>query len=210
MWLTSDEWTALRKKMGVEPLTDTEREAKLMDTELWHQSATTWATVAVAQFVRSVLSGKVAGATLYVIPVEDHVLDRPHSTTLTSASLAEQLLRYPNVNNTACLPGIALLHIGMEVRTTVTVETPEAVVDSTGVVVGITLDPREQDGQRTTATVRVGKHVLRNLPLAVTVKLDEVTTEYLSLIPCAVHATLRLPIRMHPCAATFCLDGILY
>ncbi len=111
--------------------------------ELWYQSAPTWATVSMAQAIRSRLSAQQAGATLYIIPAEDHVLDRPYKSTLKDSYLAEEILRVPNMNNTGRLPGIAMIHIGMEVRLTVTVEAPDAVVDSTGVIVGFDLDPEE-------------------------------------------------------------------
>ncbi len=97
----------------------------------------------MAQAIRSRLSAQQAGATLYIIPAEDHVLDRPYKSTLTDSYLAEEILRVPNMNNTGRLPGIGMIHIGMEVRLTVTVEAPDAVVDSTGVVIGFDLDPDE-------------------------------------------------------------------
>jgi hypothetical protein len=88
------------------------------------------------------------------------------------------------MNNTGRLPGIAMIHIGMEVRLTITVEAPEAVTDSTGVVVGLDLDPadtRSAPGDRAVI-------ILQKLPLAVIVRLKDVTTEFLPSIPCSLHA----------------------
>ena len=88
------------------------------------------------------------------------------------------------MNNTGRLPSIAMIHIGMEIRLTNTVETPEAVTDSTGVVIGIDVDPDEPSR----ATSIQGVRILKNLPLAVIVKLDNVKTEFLPPVPCALHA----------------------
>ena len=44
------------------------------------------------------------------------------------------------MNTTGRMPAIAMLHVGMAVRLTMTVEAPEAVTDATGTVVGIDVD----------------------------------------------------------------------
>ena len=55
----------------------------------------------------------------------------------------------------------------MEIRLTNTVEAPEAVTDSTGIVIGMDLDPVDVG----TAAQSDGVVILRRLPLAVIVKL---------------------------------------
>ena len=66
------------------------------------------------------------------------------------------------MNNTGRLPAIAMIHLGMTIRLTNTVEAPEAVTDSTGEVVGIDLDP---DGPRdATGLPVVASRILRKLP----------------------------------------------
>ena len=74
------------------------------------------------------------------------MLNRPQNARLTDAYLAEQIASIPNMNNTGRLPAIAMIHLGMTIRLTNTVEAPEAVTDSTGEVVGIDLDPAEPNG----------------------------------------------------------------
>ena len=88
----------------------------------------------MAQVIRSRLSAQKEGATLYAIPAEDHVLNLPVGHNLTDAYVSEQIARVPNMNNTGRLPSIALIHIGMEIRLTNTVEAPAVVTDSTGIV----------------------------------------------------------------------------
>ena len=94
-----------------------------------------------------------------------------------------QRAKVPNMNNTGRLPRIALIHIGMEIRLTNTVEAPEVVTDSTGIVIGIDLDPVDAPA----AAQSEGVVILQKLPLAVIVKLHNVLTEFLPPIPCSMH-----------------------
>ena len=167
--------------------------------ELWYQAAPTWATVAMAQVIRSRLSAQNAGATLYIVPAEDHVLNLEAGSALSDTYVSEQIASVPNMNNTGRLPSIALIHIGMEIRLTNTVEAPEVVTDSTGVIIGIDIDPSDAGAAAQTEAVVI----LQKLPLAVTVKLHDVTTEFLPPIPCPLHvadgATRDCPPMRFPC-----------
>ena len=151
--LTSQEWKALQDT-NISELPATEQQRRLEGTELWYQSGFTWATVAMAQVIRSRLSAKHSGATLYFIPAQDYVLNRPANSRLGNAYIAEQIARIQSMNTTARLPSIAMIHTGMIVRLTNTVESPEAVTDSTGVVVCIDVHP--DDDARGVATEHVG------------------------------------------------------
>ena len=115
------------------------------------------------------------------------MLNRPQNSKLTDAYLAEQIASTPNMNSTGRLPAIAMIHLGMNIRLTNTVESPEAVTDSTGEVIGIDLDPHEPGDatEHTSATESI--RILRRLP-TVTVKLHGVSTEFLPPIPCTLHA----------------------
>ena len=99
-----------------------EQQRRLQGTDLWYQSGFTWAIVAMAQVIRSRLSATHAGATLYFIPAQDYVLNRPDNARLTNADIAEHIAAVPNMNTTCRLPAIAMLHVGMVVRLTTTVE----------------------------------------------------------------------------------------
>ena len=180
--LTTQEWKAL-SGTDISTLSATEQQQRLQGTSLWYQSAPTWATVSMAQVIRSRLSALEHNATLYFIPAKDYLLNRPFNPRLTDAFLTEQIAGVPNMNNTGRLPSIAMLHIDMEIRLTNTIETPEAVTDSTGVVIAIDMDPDEPHESTRTQGVRI----LKKLPLAVIVKLDNVKTEFLPPVPCALH-----------------------
>jgi hypothetical protein len=83
----------------------------------------------MAQAIRSRLSAVHVAATLFITPAKDYVLNRPQNSILTDAYLVEQIAAVPNMNNTGRLPSIAMVHIGMIIRLTNTVETPEAVTN---------------------------------------------------------------------------------
>ena len=184
--LTTQEWKALcNTDISAAPAA-AQRE-RLRGTEHWYQSAPTWATVSMAQVIRSRLSAVQAGATLFIIPAKDYVLNRPQNSRLTDAYLAEQIASVPNMNNTGRLPSIGMVHLGMTIRLTNTVEAPEAVTDSTGEVVGIDLDPDEPSAATERTSPIEGIRILHKLPI-VTVKLHNVTTEFLPAIPCSLHA----------------------
>ena len=103
--------------------------------------------------IRSVFSARKARATLFVIQAEDDLLNpwtelqnlpAPLKAE-TQRRVGEAALRHPNMNETGRMPGFAMIHMGMQVRLTQTIEQPDAVVDSTGVVTGIdfhALEPR--------------------------------------------------------------------
>ena len=52
----------------------------------------------------------------------------------------DELIEFPNMNKTGRLPGIALLHLQMHVRITVTLCPRLAPVDTTGTIVNIELE----------------------------------------------------------------------
>lgn len=129
--LRGDEWKALQNT-DITKLSAEKQKERLNGTELWYQAAPTWATVAMAQVIRSRQSATQAGATLYICPATDYVLNRPDNRRLSDEYLAQQISAVPNMNNTGRLPSIGMWHIGMDIRLTNTVEGPEAVTDSTG------------------------------------------------------------------------------
>ena len=188
--LTHKEWSAL-KATDIAGLSTTEQQRRLEGTDTWYQSAFTWAAVAVAQVLRSKLSAQAAAATLYFVPAQNFVMNRPQNPRMTNAYIAEKIAAVPNMNATGRLPSIAMLHLGMAVRLTNTVEAPEAVTDATGRVVGIHLHPDDQlpcAATEAADSAAPATRILRKLPLAVIVQLDDAKEQYLLPAPCADHA----------------------
>ena len=178
--LTSEEWEALAST-NLTTMSQEQKQVRLSNTELWYQAGLTWAIVSMAQAIRSRLSAEHSKSTLYFAPAEDYVLDRPHQ--LSQEDVAQEVMRHPNMNDTGRLPSVAMLHIGMEIRLTMKVEPPEAVNDCTGVVLGFDLHPEDA----AIATEHEPYRILRHLPNAVLVRLDECSTEFLPPVACALH-----------------------
>ena len=76
--LTAQEWKALRDT-DISAASATEQRRRLQGTELWYQAAPTWATVAMAQVIRSRLSAVKAAATLFVVPAKDYLGKLTHT-----------------------------------------------------------------------------------------------------------------------------------
>ena len=184
--LTKQEWKAVRDT-DISAASATEQRRRLAGTELWYQAAPTWATVSMAQVIRSRLSAVKATATLFIVPAKDYILNCPLNPRLTDAYLAEVISSIPNMNNTGRLPSIGLVHLGMIIRLTNTVEAPEAVTDSTGEVPGIDLDPDEPSAATEHISAIEGIRILHMQPI-ITVKLHGVRTEFLPPVPCTLHA----------------------
>ena len=196
--LTPSEWRALEA-------TEVKSQADLQGTELWYQAAYEWSIVTMAMPIRSVFSARQARATLFVIQAEDDLLNPwaelqslpPPLAAETKRRVGEAALRHPNMNETGRMPGFVLIHMGMQVRLTQTVEQPDAVVDSTGVVTGIdfhALEPRShrEAAHRSGATepAEAAVVVLKHQPICIYVRLDENDTEFLPPQPCDLHAVV--------------------
>ena len=89
------------------------------------------------------------------------------------------------MSDTGRMPGIAMLHLGMRVRCTVSVEPPLAPVDATGTIEGFDFHP---DDRTADADPEPAIRVLRQLPRAVILKLDDIAADLLPPQPCPAHA----------------------
>ena len=93
--LTAREWPAMRATDISEP-SAAEQQHRLRSTELWYQPGFTWAIVAMAQVIRGRLSATRAGATLYLIPAQDYVLNHQGIARLSNDHIAEHIpVRHP-------------------------------------------------------------------------------------------------------------------
>ena len=103
------------------------------------------------------------------------------------------------MNNTGRLPGFAMIHVGMEMRLTQSVEPPDGVKDAPCEVVGMDLHPEEPRSHREQLFPSPGRAgaaepgalsvvVLHRQPLCVYVKLEDTGTEFLPPAPCDDHS----------------------
>ena len=157
--LTTEEWKVLQS-------TDIENGAELEGTELWHQAGYPWTIVFMAQFARSQLSAGHHKAILFLCPAKDYI---QNVDTRYLHHIRDELIKLPNMNKTGRLPGIALLHVHMPVRITVTI-CPRLAPVNTGTIEAIELDALDRIPLQQGSTPRV--LLLRCQP-TVLVRLDE-------------------------------------
>ena len=93
----------------------------------------------MAAFVEARESARTAQKTLYYIQAVD-ICTNPLSTEVNKEKLYQSFLQVSSLTQTKRLPAFCLLHIGMEVRLTTTIEVPYAVQDATGTVISIEFD----------------------------------------------------------------------
>ena len=211
--LKESEWQALHA-------TEVKKPEDLHGTELWYESAYEWSIVCMSTVVRSQLSAKVHGTTLFVIQAKDEILNTIHSdATQTSMDasilrrkLSEAILQHPNMNETGRLPSFAMLHIGMKVRFTQTVEDGFAVIDDTGVVLGFEFHENELV-QHKLAAEQASRPIvlLRYMPLAVYVRVDKPdgSTDGFRFFddkPCDQHAATGVD---HKCKQCLCMKNVV-
>jgi hypothetical protein len=132
--LTNEEWRALQS-------TAIEHGASLEGTEMWYHAAYAWSHVCMAQWIRSKLSARHHEETLYLVAAKDFI-QNVEARDLQSVRGA--LLKVPNMNTTGRLPAVALLHVHMKARLTVTVCPCQAPVDTTGTIKSIELHPMDR------------------------------------------------------------------
>ena len=120
--LTEEEWKVLQS-------TDVNHGASLDGTELWYHAAFAWSYVAMAQYLRSVYSASHHKETLFMVAAQDYI-SNVDNKDLRAAR--DALLKIPNMNTTGRLPAVAMFHVGMKVRLTLSICPLEAPVDSIG------------------------------------------------------------------------------
>ena len=95
----------------------------------------------MAQWIRSSYSAAHHRETLFVVAARDYI-ENVEARDLHA--VRDQLLKAPNMNQTGRLPGVALLHVSMKVRLTITVCPCQAPVATVGTIRHIELDATDR------------------------------------------------------------------
>jgi len=153
------------------------------DVTGWYHTCYVWSIIAMASFVEARESARRAEKTLYYI----QAVDLPQNMQASGGTDVEKLyhgfLQVSSLTKTKRLPAFCLLHIGMEVRLTTTLDVPYAVQDATGTVLEITF--ASDDAHRRTGAPEI---LLNALPVSVLIKLHDCEHVFLPLQPCAACA----------------------
>ena len=177
--LTATQWQALL---------DTEISASQPDVSAdWYHSCYCWSVTSMASFLVARVSASAAKQPLLYVQAIDQPLN--FSAHTSSTSFYSELLAIPSLQATKRLPGVALLHMGMRMRLTTTIQQPFAVQDVECTVCGIEPDPLDTHLQTRlrVGSGSIGEFCCHRMPKAVYVKLDDCDDSFLPPAPCRQH-----------------------
>ena len=138
----------------------------------------------MAAFMEARESARKAQKMLFYIQAVDATLNLLVPPGADIPNLYHAFLRVSSLTKTKRLPAFCLLHIGMEVRLTTTLDMPYAVQDATGIV----LEIRQAHPHRRRGVVLESlppEKLLCTLPVAVLIKLHDCEHVFLPVQPCA-------------------------
>ena len=189
--LSNSDWQAL---LATE-LSDNTPSAEKPDVSGWYHTCYVWSVISMAAFMEARESARKAQKTLVYIQAVDRFPSAMTQSDPRTQELYHAFLRVSSLTKTKRLPAFCLLHVGMEVRLTTTLDMPYAVQDATATVLEIQLADADEGTfqRRTTGAVleSLQPEVLLNLlPVAVLIKLHDCKHVFLPVQPCAHCATV--------------------
>ena len=203
------------RTVGGTPLSDHDWQA-LLDTELdvprpdvngWYHTCYAWSIISMVAFIEARESARKAEKRLYYIQAVDLPANFVSPEDIDAQKLFRAFLQVSSLTKTQRLPAFCLLHVGMEVRLTTTLDVPWAVQDATATVLEIqSADNAAQACHHSTRDAVLEslqpEILLHSLPIAVLIKLHDCKHVFLPVQPCADCAsTLHLHDSTHTCRA---------
>ena len=161
----------------------------------------------MAAFVEARESARRASRTLYYIQAVDLPANFEPLVGIDSQQLFRAFLQVGSLTKTQRLPAFCLLHVGMEVRLTTTLDVPWAVQDATATVLEIKFADNAAQARYHSTRGAVLESLppeilLQSLPIAVLIKLHDCKHVFLPVQLCADCAsTLHLHDSTHTCKA---------
>ena len=188
------------RTVGGKPLSRSDWQA-LVNTEAgdqscdagWYHTCYVWSVIAMASFMEARESARRSQKTLFYVQAVDVFQNFTAPDRTAAQNLHDALLKVPSLTKTKRLPAFCLLHVGMEVRLTTTLDMPYAVQDASATVVEIQYaehDAVAEQYMRT--TVPHAEILLEQLPTAVLIRLHDCKHVFL---PCG------------PCSSCFCFNS---
>ena len=184
--LPDSDWNALLRT----EFDSSSSSAEKPDITGWYHTCYVWSVITMAAFMVARESARTAQKTLFYIQAVDNALNVVGHRNIGTQQLYHAFLQVSSLTKTKRLPAFCLLHVGMEVRLTTTLEMPYAVQDATGTV----LDIHEADNGAEANQHRrkvpglesfQPEILLDALPVAVLVKLHDCQHVFLPVQPCA-------------------------
>jgi hypothetical protein len=182
--LADSDWGALMATETAEQSGSAGKPA--LDTHGWYHTCYVWSVTAMASFMEARESARKSQNTLFYIQAVDLCTNFALPSNAFAQELHRALLQVPSLTKTKRLPAYCLLHVGMQIRLTTTLEMPWAVQDATGTVLEIQWASDDQEAKRYMASASPDPEILlQKLPLAVLVRLDECDHFFLPCEPCS-------------------------
>ena len=151
----------------------------------WYHTCYVWSIIAMASYVDARDSARLAQKTLFYVQAVDVITNYSASCPEQSRDLFRSLLQVPSLTKTKRLPAFCLLHVGMEVRLTTTLDQPYAVQDATATVLEIHYAEHDAAAQQYMRSAAQPEEVLLDqLPVAVLVRLHDCKHVFLPCEPC--------------------------
>ena len=151
----------------------------------WFHTAYVWSVVAMAAYVVARQSARQACETLVYVQAVDVLANYQAPSATKARELYRAILRMPNLTKTKRLPAFCLLHVGMEVRLTTTLDMPYAVQDAIATVLEIVWDSNDASASLFNRSVeKPAEIMLDHLPHAVIVRLHDCKQSFLPCAPC--------------------------
>ena len=171
------------------------------DVTGWYHTCYLWSVISMAAFVEARESARMAQKLLFYIQAVDVPQNLLASEISDIQKFYHALLQVSSLTKTKMLPAFCLLHIGMEVRLTTTLDMPYAVQDATGTVLEIHFAADEDQARWQSRAGAVLESpppevLLRKLLVAVLIKLHGCEQVFLPFQPCTA-----CPVYTDSCSA---------
>ena len=172
--ITEEAWAALRKREVTEP-------EQFLQAADWNETAYDWATVAIAQQLRTKLAAAAANRILFLIVAAD--IPSHH----VPKEIYRRMQAVPSMTTTKKLMTILPIFNGARVRLTRTILPPELAPEREGTVIGIELNEADRKHLASIHRFPDGAFSPQFLPRAIWVKFDDLAWELIAPIPCHQH-----------------------
>ena len=188
--LSDSDWRAL----CATELGDDHSSVEKPDMSDWYTTCYVWSVISMAAFLQARESARNAEKTLFYIQAVDLPMNVVAPKDGDVQALYHAFLQVSSLTKTKRLPAFCLLHVGMEVRLTTTLDMPYAVQDATATVLEVQCSDNDaaarQHGRRGAALESLPAELLLDLlPDAVLVKLHDCKHVFLPAPACLTCAS---------------------
>ena len=175
--LSERAWAALQSREVSDSRT-------LLQSGDWHETSYDWATVSIAQQLRTKLAAASQKRVLFLIVAAD--FPKHH----VPKDIFRRMQAVPSMTATKKLMGVLPLFHGAIVRLTRTILPPELVPEREGKIIGIELHEADHKNFAATPIFSEGAFTPQYLPRTIWVQFDDLSWELIDPMPCSQHQIL--------------------